>query len=166
MTDIAIGVGGNLGDREALLRSALDALDAAPGLDITAMSRFFETEPWGPVPQGPYLNACALATTTLAPDALLDVFLDVERAHGRERSERWGPRTLDIDMLTYGDQDITTDRLTVPHPRMLDRPFVLVPLAEIAPGLELRGRSISDWLSELDTSGVRLFEARPKLAIV
>ncbi|MEO1199187.1 MAG: 2-amino-4-hydroxy-6-hydroxymethyldihydropteridine diphosphokinase [Pseudomonadota bacterium] len=166
MITVAIGIGSNLGDRQATLTSALSALDAHPRITLQKVSTFYETDPWGPVPQGPYLNACVLVATDLDAEPLLDVFLEIERVHGRERGERWGPRTLDIDMLTYGDQDLTADRLTVPHPRMLDRPFVLVPLTEIAPDLEVRGRPIVEWLSEVDASGVRPFTPVPKLAVI
>lgn len=154
MADAYLGLGSNLGDREAMLRAAIAALDATPGVRVTAVSSLYETPPWGPVPQGPYLNACVALDTTLSPRELLRLCLAIERDHGRERAVRWGPRTLDIDLLLYGDETIDEEGLMVPHPRMTERAFVLVPLAEIAPELAIGGRSIAESLKALDTSEI------------
>lgn len=131
----AIGLGSNLGDREATIRSALAAMDAIPGLRLIRVSRIIETEPVGPVPQDPFLNATAVVQTSLPPRRLLDALLSIERRHGRDRAtgERHGPRTLDLDLLLYADQVIDEPGLQVPHPAMASRAFVLEPLSEIAP---------------------------------
>lgn len=155
MTDAYLGLGSNLGDREAMLRAAIAALDATPDVRVTAVSSLYETPPWGPVPQGPYLNACVALDTTLSPRELLTLCLAIERDHGRERAIRWGPRTLDIDVLLYGDEAIDEEGLIVPHPRMTERAFVLVPLAEIAPELSIGGRAIRDILSGVETDEIR-----------
>jgi len=127
-----IGLGSNLGDREKMLRGALDALREHEGIEVTAVSRFHETEPVGP-PQGKYLNAAAEIRTTLDPRKLLGALQETEDRFGRERAVRWGPRTLDLDLLLYGDVIINEPDLQVPHPHMHERLFVLEPLCEIAP---------------------------------
>ncbi len=137
----AIGLGSNLGDRAATLRSALTALGTDPAIDVVAVSAFQETEPVGVVDQPKFLNAAALLETTLSARELLDRLLAIERAHGRTRSgPRHGPRTLDLDLLLYGEETIDEPGLTVPHPRMHERRFVLDPLAELDPALEIPGR--------------------------
>ncbi len=156
MPEAFLGLGSNLGDREAMLRAAMRELAASDGVTVTACSPIYETPPWGPVPQGPYLNACVAIDCSLAPRALLDLALAIERRHGRERAIRWGPRTLDIDLLSYGAAAIDEPGLVVPHPRMEERAFVLVPLATIAPGLVIGGRPIEAVLAGLDQSGVTL----------
>jgi 2-amino-4-hydroxy-6-hydroxymethyldihydropteridine diphosphokinase len=155
VTEAFLGLGSNLGDRAAMLRAAITALDAAPGVRVTRISSLYETPPWGPVPQGPYLNACIGVETSLAPRALLELGLAIERDHGRERAIRWGPRTLDIDLLLYGADEVDEDGLIVPHPRMSERAFVLVPLAEIAPELQIGGRPLPELLDGLDVSEIR-----------
>lgn len=155
MTDAYLGLGSNLGDREAMLRAAIAALDATPNVRVTAISSLYETPPWGPVPQGPYLNACIALDTTLSPRELLTLCLTIERDHGRERAIRWGPRTLDLDVLLYGDESIDEVDLHVPHPRMTERAFVLVPLAEIAPGLVISGEPIATILNDVETDEIR-----------
>jgi len=149
-----LALGSNLGDRAAHIRAALAALGARPGTRVIGVSRLYETPPWGPVPQGAYLNACAAIETTLAPRALLDLCLSIERASGRERLVRWGPRTLDVDILLYGGAKIAEPDLTIPHARMLERAFVLVPLMDIAPDLVVDGTPIAAALAGLDRSGI------------
>jgi 2-amino-4-hydroxy-6-hydroxymethyldihydropteridine diphosphokinase len=129
-----IALGANLGNREANLRGALEKLRATPDIDVTAVSSLVETPAVGGPPDSPpYLNAAAVLVTTLSPDALLDRLLDIERELGRVRRERWGPRSIDLDLLMYGDIVRHDPGLTLPHPRMHERRFVLAPLAEIAP---------------------------------
>jgi len=131
-----VAVGGNLGDRRAYLDRALAALRARPGVAVTRVSSVYETAPvGGPPGQGPYLNAVAQIETDLSPDDLLGVFLDIEQQLDRVRAERDGPRTIDLDLLFYGDAVRADARLTLPHPRLHERLFVLQPLAEIAPGV-------------------------------
>ena len=150
-----VALGSNLGDRRAHVEAALAALDALPGTRLLTRSALYETAPLGPAGQQDYLNAAAALATTLAPEALLDALLRIEAAHGRVRRERWGPRTLDLDLLLHGDTTLHTPRLTLPHPAMLGRAFVLAPLAEIAPDLLLAGRTLSQHLALLDQSGIR-----------
>ena len=137
-----IGLGSNLGDREQTLRSAVDALREAPGVDVVAVSALIDTEPVGFLDQPRFLNGVAAVDTTLPPEALLALLLEIERRFGRTRegTPAAGPRTLDLDLLLYGDAEIDEPGLRVPHPRMHERPFVLGPLAEIAPELRIPGR--------------------------
>ena len=145
-TRAAIGLGSNLGDRNAHLRKAGRSLAARVG-SVVASSSLWETAPIGGPEQGAYLNAVVVVDTDLDPAAVLATLLDIERAHGRERRERWGPRTLDLDLLLYGDQTISAPGLTVPHPRLTERRFVLEPLAEAWPEAKLPdGTVISGFL--------------------
>ncbi len=127
-----IGLGSNLGDRKAHLESAGRAIARRIGT-VAASSSLWETAPVGGPDQGPYLNAVVVVDTELAPRTVLDRLLDIERDHGRERRERWGPRTLDLDLLLYGDQEIDSPGLVVPHPHLTERRFVLEPLVEAWP---------------------------------
>ena len=135
---VAIGLGSNLGDRAAHLTVAVSALAEAVG-PVTAVSSVYETAPVGGPVQGDYLNAVVVAETDLAPAEVLERLLEIERGMGRARRERWGPRTIDLDLLVYGSRSVAEPGLTVPHPRMAERRFVLEPLAEVWPGLELPG---------------------------
>lgn len=136
-----IGLGGNVGDAETTLRAALEALDRLPGTRVRAASSFHRTAPVGGIEQDDFTNAVACIETTLPATGLLQALFAIERAHGRDRrhEQRWGPRTLDLDLLLYGDEVIEVDGLSVPHPRMHERAFVLVPLAEIASGWVIPG---------------------------
>lgn len=141
-----IGLGSNLGDREATIQAAIAAL---PG--VVAVSRLRETAPFGVLDQPPFLNGAAVIETTLSPRELLDKLLAIERELGRERRERWGPRTIDLDLLLYGDAVVDEPGLTVPHPRLQERRFALEPLHELDPELVVPGRGpVADLLSELD----------------
>ena len=145
MTRAYVGVGANLGDREGTIRAALAAL---PG--VVAISELRETEPVGVVDQPPFLNGAAAVETNLSARELLDVLLEVERDLGRERAERWGPRTIDLDLLLYGDRMIDEAGLTVPHPRLHERRFALEPLLDLDPELAIPGRGrVSDLLAGL-----------------
>ena len=129
-----IGLGSNLGDRRATLVRAIADLAASPGVSVTQVSAFHETKPMGGPPgQGLYLNAAASLETTLEPLELLKLLQEIEARNGRTREIRWGERTLDLDLLFYDDIIMETSELTIPHPRMAGRRFVLEPLAEIAP---------------------------------
>lgn len=129
-----IAVGANLGDRAATIRAALDALGRAKGVRVVRVSRLMENPSvGGPAGAPPFLNGAAELSTTLDPHALLAALLDIERSLGRERRQKWAPRTIDLDLLLYDDIVIHSDALTVPHPLMHERDFVLTPLAEIAP---------------------------------
>ncbi|HVJ98324.1 MAG TPA: 2-amino-4-hydroxy-6-hydroxymethyldihydropteridine diphosphokinase [Acidimicrobiia bacterium] len=135
MTQAFLALGSNLGDRAANLQGAVDGLARAPGTRVIAISRVYETAPVGGPEQGPYLNAVVEVATDLDPHALLAVGQQLERAAQRVRGERWGPRTLDVDVLLFDDIEVDTDDLVVPHPRMWERAFVLVPLRDVAPDL-------------------------------
>ncbi|RIN77706.1 2-amino-4-hydroxy-6-hydroxymethyldihydropteridine diphosphokinase [Staphylococcus simulans] len=133
MTDVFLGLGSNVGDRENQLKEAIRLLDEQPGIKVVKVSSFYETEPVGYVDQPDFLNLCVEIQTELSPKAVLESGLAIEQQLHRVRKERWGPRTLDIDILLYGDQIIEEEDLTIPHPRMTERAFVLIPLQEIAP---------------------------------
>ncbi|HTR97675.1 MAG TPA: 2-amino-4-hydroxy-6-hydroxymethyldihydropteridine diphosphokinase [Candidatus Acidoferrales bacterium] len=130
-----IGLGSNLGERETLIRQALEALAALPETEMVRASSLYDTEPVGDVEQPNYLNAVAQIDTELAPNQLLWNLLLIEKRLGRERTRRWGPRTIDLDLLLYGDEIIEEDELRVPHPELVRRGFVLVPLVELEPTL-------------------------------
>ncbi|MCI4665879.1 MAG: 2-amino-4-hydroxy-6-hydroxymethyldihydropteridine diphosphokinase [Neomegalonema sp.] len=152
-----IGLGANLGDRLAALQGAVAALRAEHSVAAVVLSPLYETAPvGGPEGQGRYLNAAAKIDTTLKPMALLDVLQSIEAAHHRTREVRWGPRTLDLDILIYGEEVITSDRLILPHPRLQDRRFVLAPLADIAAGVAHPTLcwTIGELLEKLDPSDV------------
>ena len=156
-----LGLGGNIGDPARSMAEALRALDARADCRVAAVSRLYRTPPWGKTDQDWFFNACALVETALAPEALLDTCLTIERAMKRERKERWGPRTIDIDVLTFEGVAQAGGRLELPHPRMTGRGFVLTPLADIAPGLVVEGRTVSDWLGEADVTGIEPASAGP-----
>jgi 2-amino-4-hydroxy-6-hydroxymethyldihydropteridine diphosphokinase len=137
-----IALGSNLGDREETIRAAVDALAAEPGIAVVTASTLIETEPVGVVDQPRFINGVAALDTDLSARKLLDVLLDVERRFGRQRAGvPQGPRTLDLDLLLYGDEEIDEPGLRVPHPRLHEREFVLGPLAELAPTLEVPGKA-------------------------
>ena len=150
-----VGVGANLGDRESTIRRAVQLLAGTGGVAVVDVSTLRETPPWGPVAQPPYLNGVVEVETDLRPRALLDVLLGIERELGRVRTgERWGPRTIDLDLLVHGDLTCDEPGLTVPHPRIHERRFALEPLAEIAPDLVVPGRgAVSTLLEALDRDG-------------
>lgn len=133
MTDVFLGLGSNVGDRENQLKEAIRLLDEQSGIKVVKVSSFYETEPVGYVDQPDFFNLCVEIQTELSPKAVLERGLAIEQQLHRVRKERWGPRTLDIDILLYGDQIIEEQDLTIPHPRMTERAFVLIPLQEIAP---------------------------------
>lgn len=154
MGKAALSLGSNLGDRRATITRAISALEQN-GVTILARSADYLTDPWGPVKQERFVNACILVETALAPAALLALCLRVERELGRIREVKWGPRVIDIDVLTYDDLEISEPGLTLPHPHMLERLFVLVPLAEIAPDLVVRGQGIADAVAALPPEDIR-----------
>jgi len=146
VTRAYVGVGANLGDRRATIEAAVAAL---PG--VVAVSELRETAPVGVVDQPAFLNGAVALETELSPRELLETLLEVERSLGRERGERWGPRTIDLDLLLYGGETLDEPGLTVPHPRLHERRFALEPLAELDPGLVVPGRGrVRELLSELD----------------
>jgi 2-amino-4-hydroxy-6-hydroxymethyldihydropteridine diphosphokinase len=149
-----VGLGANLGDREATIRRAVALVDELGGVAVVGVSSLRETEPWGPVEQPRYLNGAVALETDLRPRELLDALLDVERRLGRARDdeERWGPRTIDLDLLLYGDLVLDEPGLDVPHPRLHERRFALEPLAELAPDALVPGRgTAAELLRALET---------------
>lgn len=159
MPDVYIGLGSNLGNRIAHLAQARGAIEKQAG-EIRAASSIYDTAPWGPVPQDNYLNQVIRVATALQPRELLDVLHEIERAAGRDRKNevRFGPRTLDLDILIYGDRMIDEEGLTIPHPRITERAFVLVPLAEIASDATIGGVKVGELLRQLDTESVRRYD--------
>jgi 2-amino-4-hydroxy-6-hydroxymethyldihydropteridine diphosphokinase len=150
LTRAYVGLGANLGDREATIRHALELLGAEPRIEVVAVSALRETEPVGYSDQPAFLNGAAALDTELSPRALLERLLAVERELGRVRGAgpRFGPRTIDLDLLLYGDEVVDEPGLTVPHPRLAERRFALEPLYELDPGLSLPdGRALRDLLA-------------------
>jgi 2-amino-4-hydroxy-6-hydroxymethyldihydropteridine diphosphokinase len=154
----SLSLGGNIGDVAEAFLYALRRLVETPGVTLRRASSVYRTPPWGKRDQPPFLNMAAIVETTLPARALLALCLDIEQGMGRRRIERWGPRTLDIDILTYGDAEIEEPDLKVPHPRMAERGFVLAPLAEIAPHLQIAGREVGELLALADRAGIEVDE--------
>ena len=152
MTRAYVGLGANLGDRLATLRRAVELLRATPDIDVAGVSAFRETAPVGFTDQPDFLNGAVALDTELAPRALLQRLLEVERGLGRTRTApRFGPRTIDLDLLLYGDVELDEPGLTVPHPRLQERRFALEPLVELEPALVVPGRgSVADLLAKLE----------------
>jgi 2-amino-4-hydroxy-6-hydroxymethyldihydropteridine diphosphokinase len=161
MASAIIALGGNVGDVRATFKAAIIDICARAQANLEARSSDYATPPWGKEQQPPFVNACIEIETTLAPDALLAVLQAVERTFGRDRTKerRWGPRTLDLDLIAYDDLTLETEALTLPHPRVLERAFVLVPLAEIAPGRKIGGRSVEAALVDVSSTGIERLPA-------
>ncbi len=157
--EAALGFGGNLGDPVLAFAAALAAFARHPGMSLGRVSSVYRTAPWGKLDQPDFLNLAALVETALPARDLLALCLELERSQGRERGERWGPRTLDIDILSYGGETIDEPGLQVPHPRIAERAFVLAPLAEIAPGMLIGGRTARARLTATRRQGVNRDEA-------
>ena len=157
----AIALGGNLGDSQRILAEAISVIDQTPEIAVMAQSHFYRTAPVGP-PQPDYINACILANTSLSPMVLLHQLLSIENQFGRVRQERWGARSLDLDLLFYGDRALDISGLTVPHPRLHERPFVLVPLMDIAANWQhpIFKQTVEQLLAQLPITGVERLSAR------
>lgn len=150
-----IGLGSNLDGPRQHVERALGELDTLPLTRRIAASRLFASAPVGPADQPDYVNAVAHLETRLSPLALLDQLQALEQRHGRVRGRRWGPRTLDLDLLLFDDEHVTLPRLTLPHPQVTQRAFVLVPLVELSPGLTLDGQPLKELIAALDTGGLK-----------
>jgi 2-amino-4-hydroxy-6-hydroxymethyldihydropteridine diphosphokinase len=156
MTEALVALGGNIGDVRQTLNRAIGQF-CRNGVTLLARSSDYRTPPWGVADQPPFVNCVIAVESALAPRMLLDRALQTEREFGRDRTSehRWGPRPVDIDLLTYGKVVLSESTLTLPHPRLLERAFVLVPLAEIRPDLIVEGTSIKAVLATLDQSGIQ-----------
>lgn len=154
-----LALGSNLGDRPANLRAAIDAL--APAVEVKRESPVYETPPWGVTDQPAFLNMVVQSETDLAPPTLLAHLKDLETRLGRQPGVRYGPRLIDLDILFYDNLVLDTPPLVIPHPRLHERPFVLVPLADLSPGLRhpVLGLTVRELLSKVDTSGIRLYNS-------
>ena len=152
--DALIGLGSNIGDKQANVHRAVDLLTEGGDVRLVATSRLYRSPPWGVLDQDWFVNACIAIATSLDPYALLARCHAVENAMKRVRFERWGPRVIDVDVLVYRDVALAEPDLTLPHPRMTERAFVLVPLLDIEPELEIAGHRLSHWLEAIDASGV------------
>jgi 2-amino-4-hydroxy-6-hydroxymethyldihydropteridine diphosphokinase len=162
MAEALIALGGNVGNVRATFERALAMLCDGVETRLIARSSDYATPPWGVENQPRFVNACAAVETTLTPQALLARVQEIERAFGRDRRKetRWGPRSLDIDLLAYDDVRLEEPALTLPHPRLFERAFVLVPLAEIAPERVIAGMRVRDALARLDVTGIERLPRR------
>jgi 2-amino-4-hydroxy-6-hydroxymethyldihydropteridine diphosphokinase len=162
MAEALVALGGNVGDVRDTLDRAIAAFCDGEEVCLLARSSDYRTSPWGVADQPPFVNLCIAVETGLTPHALLARAQAVERALGRERSKerRWGPRPIDIDLLAYDDLALDAPDLTLPHPRLLERAFVLVPLAEIAAERMIGGIKVSDALARIDRMGIELLPPR------
>ena len=149
-----LSLGGNLGEPAEAMAAALRMLDADPMTRVVAVSSLYRTRPWGKLDQPDFLNAAAKIATRQTPQGLLDLCLGAELSLKRVRKERWGPRIVDIDLLSFGDISLHEPGLELPHPRMLERAFVLVPLAEIAPDHVMAGKTIAEHAAAIDRAGI------------
>ena len=164
MASVLIALGGNVGDVRATFVRAIPAVCNVTRGRLLARSSDYATPPWGDEEQDPFVNACIEIETALSPRELLHALQDVERSFGRDRTRerRWGPRTLDLDLIAYGDLDLDTPDLTLPHPRLFERAFVLVPLAEIAPDRTIAGRTARQVLETISTGGIERLPQAPE----
>ncbi len=159
MKQVFLSLGSNMGDRIELLRAAVEELDSSPNVHIQKQSSYYETDPIGYIDQNKFVNQVIEITTDFDPASLLSHCLNVEKKLGRVRLEQWGPRTIDIDILLYENFTSSTEMLTIPHPRMNERQFVLIPLNEIAPNTIFLGLSCKEWLKKsLNQKVVRIWE--------
>ncbi len=162
MTAAWLALGGNVGDSRIILDRAVTLLCDSTAVRLTARSSDYRTPPWGFKYQPPFINLCIAVETTLAPRELLAHAQAVELQLGRDRAheKRWGPRTADIDIIAFGNLTIDALGLTVPHPRLFERAFVLLPLAEIAPDLVIGGRTVREAAASVDTAGIERLPPR------
>jgi len=157
-----VALGANIGDKVANVERARGLLTTAGDgrVELIGSSRIYKTPPWGITDQDWFVNSCISVRTDLDPNTLLRRCLDVEEAMGRRRTEKWGPRLIDLDVLVYEDRQIETEDLMIPHPHITERAFVLVPLCDIAPKLVLKGRTVDEWAGAVDATGIEAFVAR------
>jgi 2-amino-4-hydroxy-6-hydroxymethyldihydropteridine diphosphokinase len=163
MADVLIALGGNVGDVRATFKKAIANVCGMAQAVLLARSSDYATPPWGEANQARFVNACIEIETSLDPHALLFTLHKIEKKFGRDRAreQRWGPRPLDLDLLAYDDISLQKPELTLPHPRLFERAFVLVPLAEIVPDRLIAGRGVRDALAQLSTEGIERLPAIP-----
>jgi len=155
---VYIGLGGNIGDVVAAMVEALGSLATNKQIRVVGRSSLYATPPWGDLDQDEFINACALLETTLEASELLIALKVQEKSLKRERTRRWGPRTIDLDILIFEKVEILTPTLEIPHPRITERGFVLMPLNDLNSKIILKDKSISYWLSKTDVTGIRKLE--------
>ena len=160
--DAIIGLGSNLGDKRANIARAIGVLTADGDMRLVARSHDYRSAPWGKPDQDWFVNACISVATDLPPYEVLERCFAAERDLKRVRQERWGPRSIDCDLLAYRDVVLTSPELILPHPHITQRAFVMVPMLEIAPDIKINGRGLSSWLAELDASDVVVVEKKLK----
>ena len=162
MAEALLALGGNVGDVRTALEAAVERMCDGATVRLIARSSDYRTPPWGVEDQAPFVNLCLRVATELTPYALLDRALGVERSLGRDRrhERRWGPRPVDIDILAYDDITLDGPRLTLPHPRLFERAFVLVPLAEIVPDRMISGITVRDAAGRVDAAGIERLPPR------
>jgi 2-amino-4-hydroxy-6-hydroxymethyldihydropteridine diphosphokinase len=151
---VYIGLGGNIGEVVASMAQALHVLDKHPSIRVLERSNLYTTPPWGDLDQDDFINACAKLETRLPPEGLLVELKKAEKHLKRKRTRRWGPRTIDLDILFFEGVEMKTETLEIPHPRMTERGFVLMPLNDLAPGLTIKGRSVNQWLKKIEVAGI------------
>jgi 2-amino-4-hydroxy-6-hydroxymethyldihydropteridine diphosphokinase len=163
MADVLIALGGNVGDVRATFQKAIANICGMAQAALLARSSDYTTPPWGELDQARFINACIEIETSLDPHALLFTLHKIEKKFGRDRGNetRWGPRTLDLDLIAYDDVSIDQPELTLPHPRLFERAFVLVPLTEIVPDRRIAGRDLRAALAGLSTDGIERLPALP-----
>jgi 2-amino-4-hydroxy-6-hydroxymethyldihydropteridine diphosphokinase len=154
MTEIGLGFGSNVGDKVENLHRAMERVFDGSAISFVAASSIWRTAPWGYVEQDWFANACAIGRTDMTPEQALAFTQGVEEELGREKTFRWGPRAIDVDILYLGDAKVSSERLVVPHKEMFNRAFVLAPLAEIRPDLVLDGKSIRDAAASIESDGL------------
>jgi 2-amino-4-hydroxy-6-hydroxymethyldihydropteridine diphosphokinase len=162
MAEALIGIGGNIGDARLTLDRAVAALCDGSDVHLVARSSDYRTPPWGITDQPAFVNLCLVVATALEPRALLDRAQRIEREFGRDRAkeQRWGPRTLDIDIIAYDDLVLDDLGLTLPHPRLFERAFMLAPLAEIAPDRSIAGMTVAEALQRIGAAGIEKLPPR------
>ena len=159
MERVYLGLGTNLGEKEKNLRTAVESIKEIPDTKLITVSGIYKTEPWGYEDQNDFLNLCLEIKTDLKPADLLKECQAIEEQMGRVREERWGPRIIDIDILIYNDLELTTSKLAIPHPRIEERAFVLIPLQEINADLKIKGNKIKQWLNNIATETVTYYSS-------
>ena len=152
--DAVVALGSNIGDKFANMNRAIEILVRRGDITLIGRSRDFKTPPWGKTDQDWFANAVITIATDLTPRQLLDRCQSVEQEMGRVHVEKWGPRLIDLDILTFGDTNIAEADFTVPHPHLTERAFVLAPMADVAPDVVVKGKRVADWLRDVDVTGV------------